>query len=231
VGALVMASAIVDGCTSVAGSTPASLVRVLDASYNAPALDAYVLAAPIAVNVIGPSVSNYAYAGQGAVTIKLDATGTTNVIDALTGTFAANSQYSIFVADEGKSYTATLLADQSAPAPTGDVAFRFLQQAHTTGNVNVYIIPDGTEISTAKPLFTALAPGAVTKYVDLPAADYDIAIVPTTTVIGKLGVTPTTVYIGSGTTYAGGQVRTVLILDSQLLNAPPATVLIANDVN
>jgi len=225
VSALVLFSVAIDGCTSVSGSTPVSLVRVIDASYNAPAMDVYVTGKPIALNLVGPIVSNYAYAGPGDITVKLDAEGTTNVLFSLTGTMLANTQYSIFVADTGKSYTATLLTDQSVAASAGDVAFRFLQQANSTGKVDVYVVPDGTELSKAKPLFTALAPGSVTKYISLAAANYDIAVTPT-------GDTATAdAYISTGTTYTSGQVRTVLILDSQLLKSPPVSVLVANDVD
>ena len=91
-------------------------MRVLDASYNAPALDACVSARPIALNVVGPSVTTYAYAGPGAVTVRLDAQGATNVLQSLTGMLMANTQYSIFVTGMGKNFTATLLTDQSTAA-------------------------------------------------------------------------------------------------------------------
>jgi hypothetical protein len=220
--ALAFVVSILNGCTSVAGSAPVSLVRVIDASYNAPALDAYVSGVPIALKLVAPILSNYAYAGPGAVTVKLDAQGTSDVLQSLTGNLLADTQYSIFVTDMGKGFTATLLTDQSVAAPAGDVTFRFLQQANVTGAVDVYVVPDGTDLTKAKPLFTALAPGSVTKYVTLAAADYDIAVAPTGTTTGA--------YISTGTTYTGGQVQTVLILDEQLLKTPPVTILVANDV-
>jgi hypothetical protein len=224
-GALLVAT-VLNGCTSVAGSTPVSRVRVIDASSNAPALDAYISAAPIAIDVVGPSVTNYAYEGPGPATIKLDAhssSTTTTVLQSLTATLEPNTQYSIFVADQGQSYTATMLTDQSTAAPSGDVSFRFLQQANATGRVDVYVVPDGTDLTKAKPLFPALAVGSTTNYINIPVGDYDIAIAPA-------GVT-TGAYISTGTTFTSGQVRTVLILDDQLLNTPPVTILVANDVN
>jgi len=221
-GSLVL-SALVNGCTTVAGSTPVSLVRVIDASHNAPPLDAYVSTTPIALDVVGPSVTNYAYQAPGAVTVKLEAHGAATVLQSLTGTFAANSQYSIFVTDQGKGYTTTMLADQSTAAPAGDVSFRFLQQANGTGAVDVYVVPDGTELAKAKPLFSALAAGSTTTYVNVPVGTYDVVIAPAGATTGA--------YASTATTYTGGQVRTILILDQQLLTTPPVTILIANDVN
>ncbi len=223
-GALLVA-AVLNGCTSIAGSTPVSRVRVIDASSNAPALDAYVSAAPIAIDVVGPSVTNYAFEGPGSATIKLDAhsSSTTTVLQSLTATLEPNTQYSVFVTDQGRSYTATMLTDQSTAAPSGDVAFRFLQQANATGPVDVYVVPDGTDLTKAKPLFASLPAGSTTNYINIPVGDYDIAIAPA-------GVT-TGAYISTGTTFTSGQVRTVLILDQQLLTTPPVTIIVADDVD
>jgi Domain of unknown function (DUF4397) len=221
--ALSLAAAVLTGCTSVAGSSPVTLVRVIDASSNAPALDAYVSTIPIALNFVGPSVSNYAFLGPGARTVRIDDHGTNTVAADLTGTFSASQQHTVYVTDLGASFTANLLTDQSAPAPDGDVSFRFLQQANATGAVDVYVIPDGTAIKDAKPLFAALAPGVVTPYINIPAGTYDIVIAAAGTTTGA--------YTSAATAFTAGQVRTLLIVDQRLVSTPPVNVIVANDVN
>ncbi|HTB96865.1 MAG TPA: DUF4397 domain-containing protein [Terracidiphilus sp.] len=231
-GALSLGSACLNGCTTVAGSSPATLVRVIDASKNAPAMDAYVATVPIALNFVSPSVSNYAFLGPGAATVNLDPHNSKTPLKQLSGTFAAASQYSIYVTDQGTTYNAALLTDQSSAAPSGDVSFRFLQQANVTGAVDVYLIPNGSTIADAKPLLAAVAPGTVTPYINVTADTYVIAVAPAGTAVTTTTTTTTSpIYMSAATQFSSGQVSTVLILDEQLLNSPPVTILLANDAN
>lgn len=211
------------GCTSVAGTGSATLVRVIDASTNAPALDAYVSSVPIADNIVGPSISNYAFLGPGAAVVTLDAHGTHSVLAQLNGTFLAGKQHSVYLAEQGSTFSAQILTDQSAPAPAGFVSFRFVQQASEAGAVDVYLLPSGTAIADAKPVQSSLAPGTITPYVDFPAGTYQFAVASAGTTKGA--------YIGAATVFVGGQVRTILIVDQKLLSSPPVNVIIANDVN
>jgi Domain of unknown function (DUF4397) len=222
-GVLVLILASLNGCTNVAGTSPSTLVRVIDASNNAPALDAYVSSVPIADNIVGPSISNYAFLGPGAATVKLDAHGTNTVLAQVNGTFAAGAAHSIYLTDQRSTFTADLLTDQSAPAPVGFVSFRFVQQATATGPVDVYLLPDSTAIADAKPLLSSLAPDTVTPYMNIPAGTYQLAIASAGTTKGA--------YTGTSTAFIGGQVRTVLIMDQHLLTTPPVSVLVADDVN
>lgn len=222
-GALLLVLTALDGCTTVAGSGPVTLVRVIDASSNAPPLDAYVATIPIAYNFVGPSISNYASMGPGPATITLDAHGTHTVLATLHGTFSASQQHSIYVTDLGTTFTANLLTDQNTSAPGGDISFRFLQQANATGPVDVYVIPNGTAITDAKPLIAALAPGSITTYMNVAAGTYSIVILPAGSTTGG--------YTSAATVFTGGQVRTFLIVDQQLLNSPPVNVLVADDVD
>jgi len=215
--------AALGGCTSVAGSSPVTLLRVIDASTNAPALDAYAGTDPIALNFVGPSVSNYAILGPGAATIRLDTQGTHTALAELSGTLLASEEHTIYITDQGTSFQANLLSDQSAAAPAGFVSFRFLQQANATGAVDIYLLPDGAEIADAKPLIASVTPGTNTGYINLPAGTYEIAIAAAGTTKGA--------YTSSSTAFTSGQARTVLIVDQKLLSSPPVNVLIADDAD
>jgi len=221
--ALSLAAVTLCGCTAVAGSGPTTLVRVIDAAYNSQALDAYVASTPIAVNFAGPSIGNYAFLPPGAATIKVTPTGKNTSIAQLSGTLLASQQHTVFVTGQGVNLQVSLLSDQNSPAPAGSFSVRFLQQAVSTGAVDIYFVPDGTKIADAKPVLSAVLPGEVTAYTNIPVGTYDLIVLPAGTTKNPYTSTPTA--------YSAGQVRTMLILDQQLLNTPPVNVLVANDVN
>jgi len=211
------------GCSTVVGSGPTTLVRVIDAAYNSPALDAYVSATPIAVNFGGPSVSNYAFLPPAVATIKITPTGKSTALAQLSGTLEVSQQHTVYITGQGTDFQVTLLTDQSMAAPAGSFAVRFLQQAIATGAVDIYFVPDGTKIAAAKPVLSDLAPGTVTAYTNIPAGTYDLVVVP--------AGTTTNPYTSAATAFNSGQVNTMLIVDQQLLNTPPINVLVADDVN
>lgn len=214
----------ISGCTTVAGSGPTTLVRVIDATYNSQALDAYVSSTPIAVNFAGPSISNYAFLPPGSATIKITPTGkSATVLAQLTTTLQASQQHTVYLTGQGTDFQLNLLNDQNTPAPSGSFSVRFLQQAVSTGPIDIYFIPDGTKLAAAKPLLSDLAPGTITSYTNVPAGTYDLVVVPAGTI--------TNAYTSAATAFSSGQVITVLIVDQQLLSTPPVNVLVANDLN
>jgi hypothetical protein len=223
VGLLSVAALALCGCETVAGSKAVTLVRVIDASYNAPALDAYVSGTLIAVNFAAPSIGNYAFVPPGEATVSVDPTGKHTATASVTGSLLASEQHTLYITDSSTGYQATLLTDQNTPGPDSAVSIRFLQQAVSTGAVDVYLVPDGTKITDAKPLLTDLAPGTITAYLNIPAGTYDVVVAATGTTTGA--------YTSAATALVGGQVRTMLIVDSQLLSTPPVNVIVGDDLN
>ena len=211
------------GCTAVSGTGPTTLVRVVDAAYNSPALDAYVASTPIAVNFAGPSLGNYAFLPPGATTVKIVPTGKNTVLAQVSATLGASEQHTAYITGQGAALQLSLLTDQNTPAPSGSFSVRFLQQAVSTGAVDIYIVPDGTKIADAKPLLSALAAGTVTAYTNVPAGTYDLIVVPAGTTKNA--------YTSAATVFSTGQVRTMLIVDQQLLNNPAVNVYTADDVD
>lgn len=231
------ATLILSGCETVADSShPVTLVRMIDASYQSQAYDAYQGSTPIAVNFSSPSVGNYAYLSPGATTIKIVPTDKPQTtVTSVTGTFTASEQHSVYITDSNGSVTAQVLTDQNAAAPGGDVSLRFLQQATAAGNLDIYLAADGSlpvvtgstalDLTKAKPLLSSEAAGSVSTYYNVPAGTYDIIIVPS-------GATDTSGgYVSSATAFTAGQVRTLLIVDQLVLATPPVSVITANDYN
>ena len=213
-------------CTNVAGFSPTSLVRVIDASYIAPAVNIYVQKTLFAGNVGQGYISNYGTItpAPAAVITVTRATGGAALVNA-SATLNAGAQHSVFLTDNGASptqYIVTVLEDQQMPAATGHSAFRFLNQAPRTGPVDVYMVPADATLANTRALCTNPPVGSTCGYVSFASASVTMVITPTGTVTPKF----TSTALG----LTGGEVRTVVIVDSELTNDPPVKVVIAKDV-
>jgi hypothetical protein len=214
-------------CQSVAGFSQPSLVRVIDASYIAPAINIYVEKTLFAGNVGEGFISGY-----GTVTPSLNAPvsvtqsqGGTSLVTANV-TLKAGAEHSVFLTDNGASptqYIVTVLEDAQMAAASGHSSFRFLNQAPRTGAVDVFMIPAGTTMANTIPICTNVAVGATCGYVSFASVSVTMVIVPTGQTTPKYTSTP----LG----LTGGEVRTVVIVDSQLTSDPPVSVVIAKDVD
>jgi hypothetical protein len=214
-------------CENVAGYTQPSLVRVIDASYIAPAINVEVEGVILAGNIGQGTITPYGTlpASNNAFISITAATGGTSLVST-NGTILPGHQHSIFLTDNGAaptSYEVTILEDQQVPAASGHSAFRFLNQAPKTGGVDVYMMPAGTTLANTIPIVTNLPVGATAGYISFSSQTVTMIIVPTGTITPKYTSTP----LG----LTGGEVRTVLIVDTQLTSDPPVEVFMANDVD
>jgi hypothetical protein len=214
-------------CENVASYTQPSLVRVIDASYIAPAVNVKVEGTLLAVNIGQGTITPYgtlAASNDAAIDVTA-ATGGATLVNT-NGTLLAGHQHSVFLTDNGaapNSYVVTVLEDQQVPAAEGHSAFRFLNQAPKTGPVDIYIVPSGTTLANTIPLVTALPVGATAGYVSFSSQTVTMIITPTGVLTPK--------YTSQTIALTGGEVRTVLIVDTQLTSNPPVTVFVANDIN
>lgn len=214
-------------CENVAGYTQPSLVRVIDASYIAPAVNVTVEGTLAAANIGQGTITAYGTfpANENAAIDVTAATGGATLVDS-DGTLLAGHQHSVFLTDNGaaaNSYEVTVLEDQQIAAAGGHSAFRFLNQAPKTGAVDVYMVPSGTTLANTIPLVSDLAVGATAGYVSFSSQTVTMIITPTGTTTPK--------YTSASLALTGGEVRTVLIVDTQLISNPPVEIFMANDVN
>jgi hypothetical protein len=215
------------GCENVASYTQPSLVRVIDASYIAPAVNVEVESEVVASNIGQGAITPYGTlpASNNALIKVTAATGGAALVTS-NGTLLPGHQHSVFLTDNGAaptSYEVTVLEDQQIPAAGGHSAFRFLNQAPKTGAVDVYMIPAGATMANTIPLVTALPVGATAGYISFTSQTVTMVITPTGLITPKYASTPLAL--------TGGEVRTVLIVDTQLTSNPPVEVFMANDVN
>jgi hypothetical protein len=219
--ALAMASGVLSGCQSVQGTSPQTMVRVVDASCSAKAVDVTLAGTLIAYDTSAPSVTNYAFLPPENATASIFPTGTKKADNSVAGSFEVAQQHSILLTDSGGGIAATVLNDQNTPA--GDVAIRFLQEASGTGAIDVYFVPTGTSLSDAKPLLSNAAAGSETDYFAIPAGTYTVVLTP--------AGSKRTQAAGTSLALTAGQVRTILVVDSQLTTNPPVNLVIGNDLN
>lgn len=214
-------------CENVASYTQPSLVRVIDASYIAPAVNVSVEGTLLAGNIGQGTITPYGTlpASSAAAIHITAATGGATLVSTY-GTLLAGHQHSVFLTDNGAaptSYEVTILEDQQVAAASGHSAFRFLNQAPKTGAVDVYMVPSGSTLADSVPLVTALPVGATAGYISFTSQTVTMIITPTGLITPK--------YTSTALALTGGEVRTVLIVDTQLTSNPPVEVFTANDVN
>lgn len=224
--ALVLSFGLV-ACQNVATYTQPTVVRVIDASYKAPAVNVNLDGSLFAANIGQGAITPYAIlpAKAGALITVTPAAGGAPLISA-NGSFLAGQQRSILITDSAgapAAYSITFLDDQRTVAATGQSAFRFINQGIKAGSLDIYIVPDGITLANAVPVVTNLAPGAVSSYISFPSQSVDI-------IIAAPGGT-TAKYTSPAINLTGGEVRTVLIMDTKLTTSPPVTVFIGSDVN
>lgn len=231
-------SASLSACFNAASYTQPSLVRVIDASYIAPALNVWVEGTELAANIGEGTVTAYGTlpASSAAKVLVTEATivkpTAANALVASDVTLAAGHQHSVFVTDNGiapTAYTVTVLEDQQIAAAQGHSAFRFINQAARTGAVDIYMVPTASTLANAVPLYKNLPIGQNTGYISFTSQAVTLYILPAGTAVSA---TTTTTYKSDGSfSLAGGEVRSVMIVDNQLVSNPPVSVVVAADVN
>jgi hypothetical protein len=212
-------------CENVATYTQPSLVRVIDASYNAPAINVVVEGQMLAANVGQGTITPYgAVAANAAAPIDIAAATGGATIVTLSGALLPGLQHSVFLTDTSvapNAYVVTILEDQQIVAAQGHSAFRFLNQAAKTGAVDVYMVPAGTTLATSIPIVTNLPVGAIAGYISFQSQTVTMVVTPTGVITPEYAFSPMTL--------TGGEVRTVLLIDSQLTGNPAVEATVAVD--
>ena len=228
--ALAVLAAGLAGCQSIAGIRPVSQVRVIDVSPDAPALDIYQnspqSSSAVLYNLGFGTVSSYIPVPAGANTHVAYVAGTQQQLATARGSFAIGSQYTVLAGNISASLQMTVLKDQSFPAPAGQVALRFLDQATRAGAVDIYLVPPGSAAARVAPIDTGLSYSSNTGYINIPSGTYSIVVLPA-------GAAPSSaaspLYTGSRMSYPSGSARTILLIDQQPATPSGLQVITADD--
>ena len=131
------------GCQGIVGNPSLSQVRIIDASPDAPGLDIYQGTDAIAYNLGFGTITSYVPIAPGTYTISANSAGTKQVLSSSKATFGVSSQYTVLIGNSAASLQQLVLKDQSQPAPSGQIALRFIDQATRISAVDIYLIPAG----------------------------------------------------------------------------------------
>ena len=224
--ALLPAALLLTGCQAVVSSQGGAALRIVQASSDAPGLDFYANSNVLATNIGFGSVTSYVPINAGTYTISADTAGSTQSLAAAKQAFASGTQYTVLVGDDDANLQETILQDQSQPAPSGEIALRFLDQAAVVGALDIYLVPAGQKLTVVTPLITGLVYQNTPTYLNVPTGTYTLVVVPSGTV-----PTSTTVatYTGAQVTYAGGSATTYVLVNQQLITTPGVRVISVTD--
>ncbi len=217
--------AILTGCGAIVGSAPASQVRVVTVSPDAPRVDIYQGSNALAHNLGFGTVTSYIPLSPGIDTISANTAGTRQILSVSKTNFASG-QYTVLIGNAAANMQQLTLTDQSQPAPPGQIALRFIDQATRVGATDIYLVPTGQKFTTVAPVVTNLLFGGNTGYLDIPTGTYSLVMLPTGAIPSSGIAVP---YTGPQVTYSGGSVHTVILIDQQLASTPGLQVITASD--
>ncbi len=213
-GCLALGALALTGCQSISPAVGTTEVRVIVASPNAPGVDLYANAIPLAYNLAFGNVTSYVPLSPGAYTVAAHSTGTRQVLTAAAGAFDGAGQYTVLIGDSVAALQQTVLRDQNTAAAPGQVSLRILNQATAAGPIDIYLVPPGAALPTLQPILVAQSFGANSGYLNLPAGAYRILLYPA----GAPATIP--LYTGPLVSYFAGAARTLIVLDQRLTGRP-----------
>jgi hypothetical protein len=216
--------ATLTGCGAIVSSAPEAHVRIINATPDTPRLDLYQDTNALAFNLDFGTVTSYIHLPPGAYSITADTAGTRQVLSSSKTAFNTAGRYTVLIGNTAASLQQIVLTDQSQPAPPGQIALRFIDQATRSAAVDVYLVPAGQRIAAVSPLVTGMGFGANTGYLNVSAGTYSVAILPAGATPGAAGV-----YAGPQVAYSAGSARTVILIDHSLVTTPGLRVITADD--
>ena len=213
------------GCQAII-TAPVAQVRIIAASPDAPGLDIYQGSTALAYNLGFGTVTSYIQFAPGIYTVSADSAGTKQTLSSSKATYAASTQYTVLIGNSAASLQQITLTDQSQPAPSGQIALRFIDQATRMSGVDIYLVPSGQKLTSVTPLITGIAFGVNTGYLDIPIGTYSIVMVPTGTIPAS---TTVATYSSPQATYSAGSAHTIILIDQQVVSTAGLQVVIADD--
>ena len=214
------------GCQGIVDPHSGAQVRIIDASPDTPGLDIYMNNAAIAYNLGFGTITSYVPIDPGIYTTNATVAGSKQVLSSSKGTFVTATQYTVLIGNVAASLQETTLKDQSQPAPSGQIALRFIDQATRISPVDIYLVPPGKKLTDVTAVANNISFGTNTGYLNIPTGTYTIVMVPTGTVPASDTIAT---YTGTQVTYSAGSASTIIMIDQQLITTPGLQVIIAPD--
>lgn len=205
--------------TAGCGSGGGTRIRYVNALVGVRSVDFVVDSTTAQAGVTYGSNAAYQSISSGSRKIEVRNAGTTTDLINTTVSVSGDTTFiaeTVAGVDQGAPYT----DDNSAP-PSGDIKLRFINASQSSGSVDIYVVKTGTPISGLSPTVPNLTqPQSGFPQNPLAAGTYDIKI----TKGGTQGVFAQAL----NQTFADGQIRTVIILDSPQGGFPLSLLILAD---
>jgi hypothetical protein len=193
------------------GSSNNAHLRLLNAMVTQSSLDMLIDGNTVASSIAYGTASSYASVSSGSRHVQVEPAGSgTPVIDTTQSVSSGNNVTVLAYLNTLNSNSSAFLIDNNSAPNSGDFNLRVINAAPAVGpgGADVYVVPAGTNISGVNPNFSALQDnGSASSYLSLTAGNYDI--------IFAVPGTKQEIAQSLQAAFGAGQVRTVLLLNSQ----------------
>ncbi len=194
-------------------------IRLVDASPDQSSVDVLVDGNSVATNVDFGAATNYISVNNGSRHLQVEPTGSTSTVVDQNISVSSSTDYTLLLADTSPVSTVSFTDDNTSPT-SGNFKLRVINASAAIGNVDVYIVAPGTNISTTTPAISGLGFDSASSYQSLGAGTYQIYVTTPGT---------TFAYINTGSiSFTTGQIRTIVILSN---SSGGYSVLTLSDLN
>lgn len=174
--------AVLDGDNTaiLADKSVGADLRVVHDSANAPAVDVIAnnSTSPAISNLTFPNFTNYVNLPAATYNFKVTAAGTlTPAVINADVPLVNGEQYTLLAVGALANIEPLLLIDNNRSVAT-EAKVRLVHGSTLAGNVDIYVLPNGTSIANQTPAFANIPFKASTGYVSLAAGKYDVIITP-----------------------------------------------------
>jgi hypothetical protein len=221
--------------TGCGGNSQVRVVNAIsDASVNYDvAINGTTLFSDVGFESVSPA-SGYQSVSSGSDSIEFFQTGTTTPVVNATLHLGGSKEYTVvatgYYGDTSGADAPglVLFADDNTLPKPGDTEMRVVHASPSApSSVDVYVVPTGTDVSSATPTISGLMFQQASSYQSLSAATY--AYVLYTVIVTPAG--SKTPFINQGYTLSAGQIRTLVLVDASGLRTASQTPLALVDLN
>lgn len=221
--------------TGCGGNSQVRVVNAIsDASVNYDiAINGTTLFSDVGFESVSPA-AGYQSVSSGGDSIEFFQTGTTTPVVNATLHLGGSKEYTVvatgYYGDTSGADAPglVLFADDNTLPKPGDTEMRVVHASPSApSSVDVYVVPTGTDISSATPTISGLMFQQASSYESLSAATY--AYVLYTVIVTPSG--SKTPFINQGYTLSAGQIRTLVLVDASGLRTASQTPLALVDLN
>jgi trimeric autotransporter adhesin len=215
--AVLSLSALVSFTTGCGSSSSGTKIRMVNAMPDEGSLDLLIDTKSAATNVAYGAGSSYVSVASGSRQLQVEPTGGTTILIDRTDSIASGSNLTLVSLNISSNPSSMLLTDDNSAPTSGNFKLRVVNASPGMLTQDVYVVTDGSDITSVDATFSGLGFGSSSTYITLAAGDYDVIFTDPGTKFQNLN--------SGKLTFATGQVRTLLGLNNPNAGGFESTLL------